>query len=109
MAGALQHGGAHHHVAAGGGEAMEQHDRDTRASAGLLAGESHAVVEADRELARVVRHAGVQAYAATCARSSSADRSGRSQKNRCPMSSSSSRRAPGISPATMRPFCTGST
>src|SRR5277367_5032921 len=50
MAGSLQGGGAHHDVAAGGGEAVEQHDRDTGAAvAGFLAGQGY-VVGADLEL-----------------------------------------------------------
>ena len=42
---------------------------------------------------------------AACARISSAERSGRSQKNRCPTPSRISSREPGISEAISRPFC----
>src|SRR5271170_6454949 len=99
VAGALQGPRAHHHIAARRGESVQQHDRRTVAA--LLSGQAHAV-GGDAEFAQRLTDAHV-----ACSRTSSAERSGRSQKNRWPTPSKVSRREPPISDATMRPFSTG--
>ncbi len=110
VARALERARAHHDVAAGGGEAVQQHDRGARRrdSSPASVTPSSVATLSSRCPVPAIGALGAQACAAACARSSSAERSGRSQKNRWPTPSRISSCAPGISSAIRRPFCTGS-
>ena len=104
MPGALEQARAHHHVAARRGQAVQQHDRRARRRPARRRARPRPSVTTCSSLAG----AGPQACTAACARTSSAERSGRSQKNRWPTPSKISSRESGYQRRRSgAPFCTG--